>query len=149
LHIDDSHINLMPPSQAKVDENEEQLPDFWEEVRLDDGRILFVNHVTETTTWDDPRRTRGSSPPPELQPSAWTAQLVAGSLDETGALQQRVDGSRSGIPFPDLAEEGYVLDEETSGPIHPDALPDFWEMRRGTDGWNYYIDHIGTRIVRE
>ena len=31
------------------------LEPFWEAKRAQDGRIFFVNHQTQTTTWEDPR----------------------------------------------------------------------------------------------
>ena len=56
------------------------------------------------------------------------------------------------VPFPELTEEGYTAEDELydvdSVHWHPDDLPDFWEIREGSDGQTYCIDHIGTRIMR-
>lgn len=37
------------------------LPFGWEAKQTVDGRTYFVNHLAETTTWDDPRQQRASS----------------------------------------------------------------------------------------
>ncbi|XP_026739451.1 WW domain-containing transcription regulator protein 1-like isoform X5 [Trichoplusia ni] len=43
------------------------LPHGWEQARTPEGQIYYLNHITKTTTWDDPRKTLA-------------AQSVAGSV---------------------------------------------------------------------
>ncbi|XP_035453194.1 WW domain-containing transcription regulator protein 1 isoform X3 [Spodoptera frugiperda] len=43
------------------------LPPGWEQARTPEGQIYYLNHITKTTTWDDPRKTLA-------------AQSVAGSV---------------------------------------------------------------------
>ncbi|XP_014241728.1 transcriptional coactivator yorkie-like isoform X2 [Cimex lectularius] len=33
------------------------LPPGWEQARTSEGQIYFLNHITQTTTWEDPRKT--------------------------------------------------------------------------------------------
>ena len=139
------------PSDSGSDD--EPLPDFWEEVRLSDGKVLFIDHRTETTTWDDPRRIRRPSPSPlRGVPAAWRARLMAGpDSDDEG---RRTPTSQLGVlgtaAFPDLEREGYTAGEvppDSQVHLFPDALPEFWELRRGMDGKTYYIDHINATIM--
>ena len=147
---DDSHTtrSLYSHSIGRINDGMELLPDFWEEVRLPDGRSLFVDHQTESTTWDDPRSARNASPSPEpLRPSVWDAQLVAGHPDD---MYDPADTFIGNHPFPDLVGDGYLVDDELPGSeLRRGTLPDFWEERRGVDGCAYYIDHIGCRIIRK
>ena len=50
-------------------------------------------------------------------------------------------------PFPELLEEGYARDDAAAAEVT--ALPDFWEVRQGQDGYTYYIDHIGFRVIKK
>ncbi|RDD46562.1 Transcriptional coactivator YAP1 [Trichoplax sp. H2] len=50
------------PMQAK-------LPDGWEKAFTPEGQVYFVNHITRTTSWNDPRRSmmQAQSPNPVIQ----------------------------------------------------------------------------------
>ena len=52
--------------------------------------------------------------------------------------------------FPDLEREGYTVEEvppDSQVRLFPDALPEFWELKRGMDGNTYYIDHVNATIM--
>ncbi|XP_030037285.1 transcriptional coactivator yorkie isoform X5 [Manduca sexta] len=48
------------------------LPAGWEQARTPEGQIYYLNHITKTTTWDDPRKTLA-------------AQTVAGGVQHQSA----------------------------------------------------------------
>ncbi|KAF7329028.1 E3 ubiquitin-protein ligase [Mycena venus] len=53
-------------------------PDGWEERYTPTGRAYFVDHNSQTTTWDDPRRRGegGQGPAPGALPSGWEMRLT-------------------------------------------------------------------------
>lgn len=46
------NLNIAKPEP----EEEEQLPQGWEEARDSKGRVYFIDHNTKQTTWKDPRK---------------------------------------------------------------------------------------------
>lgn len=134
----------------KTDSNsdDEPLPEFWEKIRLDDGQVVFLDHTTEKTTWEDPRRGRTPSPSPEAVPDAWRARLVAGSEDmpDDQPPTARTLSSYDDV-FPDLVNEGYTASTAAPSSLSPHALPEFWELRQGRDGKTYYIDHTNATFM--
>jgi len=43
------------PRSTPTDENDDPLPPGWEENVTEDGRFYYIDHNTQSTTWDDPR----------------------------------------------------------------------------------------------
>lgn len=46
-----------------------KLPDGWEKAFTENGKLYFVNHITRTTSWEDPRRSmmQSQNPNPVMQ----------------------------------------------------------------------------------
>lgn len=138
------------------DSEDEPLPEFWEKIRLDDGKVVFLDHKTQQTTWEDPRRARMPSPLPDQAPVAWRARLLVAGVedpeDQPRVTQHRfspISDISDISPLPDLAHEGYAVSIASRDDLlpDPDALPDFWEIRRGLDGKLYYVDHVNASII--
>lgn len=68
----------MGPSTSTVDDDDAlgPLPKDWERRKHPEGRVYFVNHVTRTTQWEDPR-TQGQEimEEPPL-PDGWEIRLT-------------------------------------------------------------------------
>ncbi|KAI0695142.1 hypothetical protein BC835DRAFT_1544575 [Cytidiella melzeri] len=144
------------------------LPEFWEERRLPDGQIYYVDHSTQTTTWDRPRnRPTGRLRPSVTDPeSAWTARLVLPlpplptSVEHTDTPSQpRAGDHHTNVNiFPavptvvaDLLRDGYVFGNNVDDDyLSPSGhLPEFYEEVQASNGQQYYIDHpAGTIFVR-
>lgn len=43
-------------------DNEPPLPQGWEKARTPDGQLYYINHILQTTTWIDPRKTINQQP---------------------------------------------------------------------------------------
>lgn len=145
------------------EDEDDSLPEFWEEMHLPDGKRIFLDHRTQSTSWKRPRKNaRFKLADPE---ESWTARLQAPLPDvpETDNYSTRArEGPWSDVApsilshesvntdvVADLLRDGYVLgDTSTDDGSQPDAVPDFWEVRRGTDGHTYYIDHPAGIILR-
>lgn len=149
------------------DDDDESLPDFWELVKLPDGDVLYVDHRTETTTWERPRRQRSRRP--QLSSNDASARLVASSstiLRSTRSSNSVRAGdnsietldigstARSSTPtfITDLLRDGYSISADGSHSSWLDAqvLPDFWEVRKDGGGdYVYYIDHPAGIIIKK
>ena len=152
-------------SSSSDNSDDDSLPEFWEEVRLPEGKTLYVDHRTETTTWQRPhsrpkRHSKYKLTDPEL---VWTARLHAPLPDVPEPRDDRKSPSGSGLandthdtasPLPktgliaDLLRDGYVLGDTTTDFSHIGSVPDFWEVYHGADGRAYYIDHPAGTILR-
>ena len=172
--LSSTSVRRRPVSPEDEPEDLGPLPEFWEELRMPNGDIVYVDHKNQTTTWDDPRK---SKPPPKDDheastdnvADAWTARLVApvpvvpqssayGSSARWGTAadpfahssRDRNDPYASpSAPFPDLSQEGYVVVSQDESPVPDGSLPDFWEVRRGNDGHLYSINHATATIIRQ
>lgn len=147
------HTTPRNPPRPLSDDEEAPLPEFWEK-RLYDGKVLFVNHTTKTTTWEDPRHTHGpllsDSEDGGDPDSSWRARLMTGDSypSHDYDLAGMIASSEGGIePFPELLVDGYEYDDRDSPRLT--ILPDFWEELQGQDGWTYYIDHANSKFMRK
>ncbi|XP_044747697.1 transcriptional coactivator YAP1-like [Coccinella septempunctata] len=62
--------------------NSTPLPYGWEEARTPEGQTYYLNHITKTTTWEDPRKAVNDRPTSHLNaPPKMTAELL-GPLPE-------------------------------------------------------------------
>ncbi|PZC75181.1 transcriptional coactivator YAP1 isoform X1 [Helicoverpa armigera] len=103
------------------------LPPGWEQARTPEGQIYYLNHITKTTTWDDPRKTLA-------------AQSVAGSVQHqsTDALLTQA-ASPQNIPSTPAPAAKSTSSNTTTDPLGP--LPEGWEQAATAEGEIYFINH--------
>lgn len=157
--IDEGDVNHPPPSPTpdSDSDDDDEFPDFWEAVPYPGGKILYVNHRTETTTWERPQTRKGSFHDADY---SWSARLMA-PLPTPPSIREDRDSTFSTLhaggqdsqdndapPFPDLLAEGFTWEND---PVDqpPGPLPDFWEAREGSNGRTYWIDHVNGTITRK
>lgn len=150
-------VSSRPPSPDSDDSDGESLPEFWEEVWLSDDKVIYVDHRTETTTWERPRghsTRKFKLTDPEL---AWTARLETPRRERSDSLEGQSPSSDSGHPAPsppsggpiaDLLRDGYILGDANTDFSDAGSVPDFWEIYKGDDDYTYYIDHPAGIILR-
>ncbi|KAF0298947.1 Transcriptional coactivator YAP1 [Amphibalanus amphitrite] len=63
------------------------LPEGWERACTSQGLTYFINHLTQTTTWDDPRKKPGQGAPEGSQ-DASPAGPVTSSAGDTAAARE-------------------------------------------------------------
>ncbi|XP_029458268.1 transcriptional coactivator YAP1 isoform X2 [Rhinatrema bivittatum] len=99
------------------------LPPGWEMAKTQSGQRYFLNHIDQTTTWQDPRKAI-------LSPMTVTAPT-------SPAVQQNLMNptSEEGKPTV-LAGTEELTETKFTGP-----LPDGWEQAMTQDGEIYYINH--------
>ncbi|XP_052747180.1 transcriptional coactivator YAP1 isoform X1 [Bicyclus anynana] len=103
------------------------LPSGWEQARTPEGQIYYLNHITKTTTWEDPRKTLA-------------AQAMAGGVQHQSAealLTQTVPSTPQ-IPTPTPAAKSTSTNTATD-PLGP--LPEGWEQATTPEGEIYFINH--------
>lgn len=89
------------------------LPPGWEQARTPQGQVYYLNHITRSTTWEDPRKT-----------------LAAQSVQAQHAELQRVS--------PGSAAKTAALGISTAN-LGP--LPEGWEQSSTPEGEIYFINH--------
>ncbi|XP_069687434.1 transcriptional coactivator YAP1 isoform X5 [Periplaneta americana] len=102
------------------------LPPGWEQARTPEGQVYYLNHLTRTTTWEDPRKTLAaqvaqSQQQQQQQTSADLISNVAGSPHSSSSPQPQ--GTKS-------------VDASSLGP-----LPEGWEQATTQEGEVYFINH--------
>lgn len=123
------HIKARSYDMTQVDELG-PLPPGWEKAHTIEGQVYFLNHTTQTTTWEDPRKSLAAQAQRQQQRSAEllstpAAPLLAHPHPAASPLPKPVSTSKPASPAPnDL------------GP-----LPDGWEEAATPEGEIYYIDH--------
>lgn len=95
------------------------LPPGWEQARTSEGQIYFLNHITQTTTWEDPRKSVQAQ-------QAQRAELLASSPHPSTSPQPHATGKSSGS-------------SNSSSGLGP--LPDGWEQAATAEGEIYFINH--------
>ncbi|XP_028178227.1 WW domain-containing transcription regulator protein 1-like isoform X4 [Ostrinia furnacalis] len=90
------------------------LPAGWEQARTPEGQIYYLNHITKTTTWDDPRKTLA-------------AQSVASSVQHQSAetLLPQPASAPAITPAATPAAKS-TSSNTTTDPLGP--LPEGWEQ---------------------
>ncbi|CAD0194906.1 unnamed protein product [Chrysodeixis includens] len=103
------------------------LPHGWEQARTPEGQIYYLNHITKTTTWDDPRKTLA-------------AQSVAGSVQHqsSDALLTQAASPQT-IPNTPAPAAKSTSSNTTTDPLGP--LPEGWEQAATAEGEIYFINH--------
>ncbi|EFX70433.1 hypothetical protein DAPPUDRAFT_328360 [Daphnia pulex] len=105
------------------------LPEGWEQAKTPQGQVYFLNHLTQTTTWEDPRKKLLQQQIQPLSPAP-PPNMVAPPL--LSAVTAPVAGSNAAAV---LAASQQAL-TQALGP-----LPDGWEQAVTPEGELYFIDH--------
>ncbi|XP_050352301.1 transcriptional coactivator YAP1 isoform X2 [Nymphalis io] len=101
------------------------LPAGWEQARTPEGQIYYLNHITKTTTWEDPRKTLA-------------AQTVAAGVQHQSA-EALLTQTPAPQPIPPAAPAKSTSTNTTTDPLGP--LPDGWEQATTPEGEIYFINH--------
>ncbi|XP_012549102.1 transcriptional coactivator YAP1 isoform X2 [Bombyx mandarina] len=100
------------------------LPAGWEQARTPEGQIYYLNHITKTTTWDDPRKTLA-------------AQNVANTVQHQAAEALLNQNAQQTIT--NTATPAKSTSNTTTDPLGP--LPEGWEQATTAEGEIYFINH--------
>jgi protein yorkie len=110
------------------------LPAGWEMAQTSAGEIYFVNHITKTTTWEDPRR--------RTAPAAAVTHTTASGLSPVLSTLQPQQSQPQPQPQPPAwtRRSDDVIAMEHPGEV---PLPEGWEQAFDEKtGQIYYIDHM-------
>lgn len=97
------------------DDNLGPLPPGWEKAKTPTGQVYFMNHITKTTQWEDPRK----------------QQPLNASLPQINTTSSELQPPTTSPPSPSRS------DSEDLGP-----LPEGWEQGKTDSGEVYYINHV-------
>ncbi|OWR47724.1 transcriptional coactivator YAP1 isoform X1 [Danaus plexippus] len=97
------------------------LPAGWEQARTPEGQIYYLNHITKTTTWEDPRKTLA-------------AQTVSAGVQHQNEI---LTPPQTIAATPTAAKS--TSTNTTTDPLGP--LPDGWEQATTPEGEIYFINH--------
>ncbi|CAH2050531.1 unnamed protein product, partial [Iphiclides podalirius] len=95
------------------------LPSGWEQARTPEGQIYYLNHITKTTTWEDPRKTL----------AAQSAETI---LTQAAAPPQNISTATT-------TAAKSTSSNTTTDPLGP--LPEGWEQAATPEGEIYFINH--------
>ncbi|XP_063375640.1 transcriptional coactivator YAP1 isoform X1 [Cydia amplana] len=103
------------------------LPSGWEQARTPEGQIYYLNHITKTTTWEDPRK-------------SLAAQNV------TAGVQHQSAETLLATPAPQTAQTvpaapAPAAKSTSSNTTDLGPLPDGWEQAATPEGEIYFINH--------
>ncbi|GAB6020165.1 hypothetical protein CHUAL_002891 [Chamberlinius hualienensis] len=113
------HQHLRQQSYDIIDEP--PLPPGWGMAKTPTGQRYYLNHITQTTTWEDPRK---------KQPLSNSSAVSLGHLASGGS-------SASSTPTPSPTPAINPLSIQNLGP-----LPDGLEQATTPEGEVYFINHI-------
>ncbi|CAB3240836.1 unnamed protein product [Arctia plantaginis] len=105
------------------------LPPGWEQARTPEGQIYYLNHITKTTTWDDPRKTLAA----QSVTNAVQHQSSETLLTQASPPQQAIANT---TPTPAAKS---TSSNTTTDPLG--ALPEGWEQAATAEGEIYFINH--------
>ncbi|XP_063592088.1 transcriptional coactivator YAP1-like isoform X1 [Penaeus indicus] len=116
------------------------LPPGWEQARTPEGQIYYLNHITQSTTWEDPRKTlmkqrqrqqqQAQQHAPVSQPAHVAVSQAAGGAPPQPP--QPAAAAPQGAPPPNVG----TLVNGNLGP-----LPESWEQAVTPEGEVYFINH--------
>lgn len=109
------HIKQRSYDVGSKNKDNTPLPPGWEQARTTEGQVYYLNHITRTTTWEDPRKT-----------------LAA----QTAAQQQHQSAEFTLPQSPTNTPTKVGASEVDLGP-----LPDGWEQAQTSEGETYFINH--------
>ncbi|XP_072942351.1 transcriptional coactivator YAP1 isoform X3 [Epargyreus clarus] len=102
------------------------LPAGWEQARTPEGQIYYLNHITKTTTWEDPRK-------------SLAAQTVAGGVQHQSAETLLSQSSTPQSIAASSPAAKSTSSSTTTDPLGP--LPEGWEQATTPEGEIYFINH--------
>ncbi|XP_045445811.1 transcriptional coactivator YAP1 [Melitaea cinxia] len=136
------------------------LPAGWEQARTPEGQIYYLNHITKTTTWEDPRKTLAAQTVTAgVQHQSAEALLTQSAAPQTIAAatpgtfliyrNERLDAALSNNYYKlSLITHKAIIytlaakstsTNTTTDPLGP--LPDGWEQATTPEGEIYFINH--------
>ncbi|XP_008200710.1 transcriptional coactivator YAP1 isoform X2 [Tribolium castaneum] len=96
------HIKQRSYDVASKVEDNTPLPTGWEQARTPEGQLYYLNHITRTTTWEDPRKSLAAQAAAQQHQSAeqllsshQVSQAQAPNSTPPTHLQQRSPGTAS------------------------------------------------------
>ncbi|CAM1332283.1 YAP1 (predicted) [Pycnogonum litorale] len=130
------HQHLRQQSYDIIDDGN-PLPAGWEMAKTPSGQKYFLNHITQTTQWEDPRRkltasvtaniqhaNNNNNPPPPPPPP------------QSGNVAVNQSGQSPQGPNPVTASSGTNINPQSLG-----TLPEGWEQAVTPEGEMYFINH--------
>ena len=122
------HVHLRQPSYdvsgGAANNGMGPLPPGWEPARTPTGQLYFMNHITKTTQWEDPR----------VQ-----IQQQQNRQQQQNLSQQRASPQPPAQPQPLQAQQQQVANSNNSN-LGP--LPQGWEQSVTPEGEVYFINHV-------
>lgn len=129
--------------QGSCDDKMGPLPPGWEMAKDNNGQTYFMNHITKTTQWEDPRKQMLAQQ--QAQQQAVQAQQQQQLQLQQQQQQQQLGGIRGG-PSPQPIHQRSNSASSVFGAANNSAnlgpLPEGWEESTSADGQTYFIDHI-------
>ncbi|GJQ67142.1 hypothetical protein Trydic_g21995 [Trypoxylus dichotomus] len=119
------HIKQRSYDVPTKSEDTTPLPPGWEQARTLEGQVYYLNHITRTTTWEDPRKTLAAQAAAQQHQSA--EQLLS-SQHQVSQTPTQTSTTCTGV-------KGGGSDVDL-GP-----LPDGWEQAQTAEGEIYFINH--------
>ncbi|KAL1492707.1 hypothetical protein ABEB36_010923 [Hypothenemus hampei] len=107
------HIKQRSYDVASKSEDTTPLPPGWEQARTPEGQIYYLDHITRTTTWEDPRKTLAATQQHQSQ-----EHLVSHPHTSPTSTNAKV-----------------------SNDVDLGALPEGWEQAQTPEGEIYFINH--------
>ncbi|XP_064098501.1 transcriptional coactivator YAP1-like isoform X1 [Macrobrachium nipponense] len=124
--------------QQSYDQSDDlgNLPPGWEQARTSQGQIYYLNHLTQSTTWEDPRKTLLK------QRQRQQAQQHQQAPPPHVAVSQ-APPAPAGPPQPPPAPQGGSTQATVPGLVNGNLgpLPDGWEQAVTPEGEVYFINH--------
>ncbi|OAD60531.1 Protein yorkie [Eufriesea mexicana] len=71
------------------------LPHGWEQARTPEGQIYFLNHLTRTTTWEDPRKTAAAANVAAVAAAVDNGKSTTGATNTLGPLPDGWEQART------------------------------------------------------
>ncbi|EFA11163.1 transcriptional coactivator YAP1-A isoform X1 [Tribolium castaneum] len=115
------HIKQRSYDVASKVEDNTPLPTGWEQARTPEGQLYYLNHITRTTTWEDPRKSLAAQAAAQQHQSA--EQLLS---------SHQVSQAQA----PNSTPPAKVSTDVDLGP-----LPEGWEQAQTPEGEIYFINH--------
>lgn len=129
-------VSFAPPNSAEMmDGGERTLPEGWEARTDTNGRVFYVDHVTQCTQWmrpDEESRREGGDDTARRQYYEERARVVENTVVERNEVNEEVDEIDEGMS---------ELFHGSGGRRQEDALPPGWEMQVAPNGRTFFIDH--------
>jgi hypothetical protein len=100
LHLSQRSFDASTPANGLV-----PLPPSWEMCLTEEGKVYFLNHMTQMTSWDDPRQQQQPIGQQQENGGSWSQFLQPPHLSVGVNAQQRSSSFDSIVPVPQGWEE--------------------------------------------